>query len=203
MPSALCPELGALRSLTLTPQSRRLIYCRGCRIACIPYSRKEFSIHGKSCLLVEARTPDRNQDRSQPRQQEPSSVAACASCARPSPPATRRPSPPATRETVSVLDKSVQKGVLHKNTASRYKARLNARVKAVVPPRRPPKLSLRNTKAGIRPGLRGFGPPILPQWRIVPCSPTTQPECGVGKASERGNDKLSTCFVRALPASVV
>jgi small subunit ribosomal protein S20 len=37
-------------------------------------------------------------------------------------------------ETVSVLDKSVQKGVLHKNTASRYKARLNARVKAVVVP---------------------------------------------------------------------
>jgi len=35
-------------------------------------------------------------------------------------------------ETVSVLDKSVQKGVLHKNTASRYKSRLNARVKAVV-----------------------------------------------------------------------
>lgn len=33
-------------------------------------------------------------------------------------------------ETVSVLDKSVQKGVLHKNTASRYKSRLNARVKA-------------------------------------------------------------------------
>ena len=36
------------------------------------------------------------------------------------------------RSTVSVLDKSVQKGVLHKNTASRYKARLNARVKAAV-----------------------------------------------------------------------
>ena len=34
------------------------------------------------------------------------------------------------RETVSILDKSVQKGVLHKNTASRYKSRLNARVKA-------------------------------------------------------------------------
>jgi small subunit ribosomal protein S20 len=34
------------------------------------------------------------------------------------------------RETVSALDKSVQKGVLHKNTASRYKGRLNARVKA-------------------------------------------------------------------------
>ena len=36
------------------------------------------------------------------------------------------------RSTVSVLDKSVQKGVLHKNTASRYKSRLNARVKAAV-----------------------------------------------------------------------
>jgi small subunit ribosomal protein S20 len=33
--------------------------------------------------------------------------------------------------TVSVVDKGVQKGVLHKNTASRYKARLSARVKAV------------------------------------------------------------------------
>ena len=37
------------------------------------------------------------------------------------------------RETVSALDKSVQKGVLHKNTASRYKGRLNARVKAIAP----------------------------------------------------------------------
>jgi small subunit ribosomal protein S20 len=35
------------------------------------------------------------------------------------------------RLTASILDKSVQKGVLHKNTASRYKSRLNARVKAV------------------------------------------------------------------------
>ncbi len=35
------------------------------------------------------------------------------------------------RATVSVLDKSVQKGVLHKNTASRYKSRLNARLKAL------------------------------------------------------------------------
>jgi small subunit ribosomal protein S20 len=35
------------------------------------------------------------------------------------------------RETVSTLDKSVKKGVLHANTASRYKARLNARLKAV------------------------------------------------------------------------
>ena len=36
------------------------------------------------------------------------------------------------RETVSVLDKGVQKGILHDNTASRYKGRLNARVKALV-----------------------------------------------------------------------
>ena len=35
------------------------------------------------------------------------------------------------RETVSTLDKSVQKGVLHKNTVSRYKSRLNKRVKAL------------------------------------------------------------------------
>ncbi len=34
--------------------------------------------------------------------------------------------------TASILDKSVQKGVLHKNTASRYKSRLNARVKSAV-----------------------------------------------------------------------
>jgi small subunit ribosomal protein S20 len=35
------------------------------------------------------------------------------------------------RATASILDKSVQKGVLHDNTASRYKSRLNARVKAL------------------------------------------------------------------------
>ena len=35
------------------------------------------------------------------------------------------------RTVVSIIDKSVQKGVIHKNTASRYKSRLNARVKAV------------------------------------------------------------------------
>jgi len=34
------------------------------------------------------------------------------------------------RETVSALDKAIQKGVLHKNTAARYKSRLSARVKA-------------------------------------------------------------------------
>ncbi len=35
------------------------------------------------------------------------------------------------RSTVSVIDKGVQKGVLHANTASRYKSRLSARVKAL------------------------------------------------------------------------
>jgi small subunit ribosomal protein S20 len=35
------------------------------------------------------------------------------------------------RQTVSALDKAVQKGVLHENTASRYKSRLNARLNAV------------------------------------------------------------------------
>jgi small subunit ribosomal protein S20 len=37
----------------------------------------------------------------------------------------------AYRATVSIVDKGVQKGVLHKNTASRYKARLSARIKAL------------------------------------------------------------------------
>ena len=35
------------------------------------------------------------------------------------------------RATVSALDKSVRKGILHDNTASRYKSRLHARLKAV------------------------------------------------------------------------
>jgi small subunit ribosomal protein S20 len=36
------------------------------------------------------------------------------------------------RQTVSTLDKSVQKGIFHDNTVSRYKSRLNARLKALV-----------------------------------------------------------------------
>ncbi len=36
------------------------------------------------------------------------------------------------RSTVSTLDKGVQKGVLHANTVSRYKSRLNARLKTLV-----------------------------------------------------------------------
>ncbi|MBX6360111.1 MAG: 30S ribosomal protein S20 [Acidobacterium ailaaui] len=35
------------------------------------------------------------------------------------------------RKTVSQIDKSVQKGILHDNTASRYKSRLAARLKAL------------------------------------------------------------------------
>ena len=35
------------------------------------------------------------------------------------------------RATVSALDKSVQKGSLHSNTVSRYKSRLNTRLKAL------------------------------------------------------------------------
>jgi small subunit ribosomal protein S20 len=35
------------------------------------------------------------------------------------------------RETVSTLDRAVKKGILHENTASRYKSRLSARLAAV------------------------------------------------------------------------
>ena len=35
------------------------------------------------------------------------------------------------RTAVSVIDKSVKKGVIHSNTGSRYKSRLNARVRAL------------------------------------------------------------------------
>jgi small subunit ribosomal protein S20 len=36
------------------------------------------------------------------------------------------------RTAVSVIDKSVKKGVIHANTGSRYKSRLNARVRSAV-----------------------------------------------------------------------
>jgi len=35
------------------------------------------------------------------------------------------------RQTVSALDKAIQKGVVHENTASRYKSRLSARLNAL------------------------------------------------------------------------
>jgi small subunit ribosomal protein S20 len=35
------------------------------------------------------------------------------------------------RKTVSALDKAIQKGTLHENTASRYKSRLSKRVGAI------------------------------------------------------------------------
>lgn len=34
------------------------------------------------------------------------------------------------RETVSMIDRSLRKGVIHRNTAARYKSRLAARLKA-------------------------------------------------------------------------
>ena len=37
----------------------------------------------------------------------------------------------ALRQTISVIDKAIQKGALHENTASRYKSRLSARVNAL------------------------------------------------------------------------
>jgi small subunit ribosomal protein S20 len=37
----------------------------------------------------------------------------------------------AYRQTVSALDKAIQKGILHENTASRYKSRLCARLSAL------------------------------------------------------------------------
>ncbi len=37
------------------------------------------------------------------------------------------------RETVSALDKAIQKGSLHENTASRYNSRLSARVRGMAP----------------------------------------------------------------------
>ena len=35
------------------------------------------------------------------------------------------------RQTVSALDKAIQKGVIHENTASRYKSRVSARLNAL------------------------------------------------------------------------
>jgi small subunit ribosomal protein S20 len=35
------------------------------------------------------------------------------------------------RQTVSALDKAIQKGVLHENTAARYKSRLSGRLNAL------------------------------------------------------------------------
>jgi small subunit ribosomal protein S20 len=35
------------------------------------------------------------------------------------------------RETVAAMDKAVHKGTIHKNTASRYKSRLSARLNAI------------------------------------------------------------------------
>ena len=51
------------------------------------------------------------------------------------------------RATVSVLDKSVQKGVLHSNTVSRYKSRLAARLKTLASSTSTPKAATKTAKA--------------------------------------------------------
>ena len=51
------------------------------------------------------------------------------------------------RATVSLLDKSVQKGILHSNTVSRYKSRLNARLKAVATATAAPKAAAKVSKS--------------------------------------------------------
>ncbi len=43
----------------------------------------------------------------------------------------RKSAEQAFRKAVSSLDKAIQKGVIHKNTASRYKSRLSARLNAL------------------------------------------------------------------------
>ena len=43
----------------------------------------------------------------------------------------KQPAEQVYRQTVSALDKAIQKGTLHEKTASRYKSRLSARVKAL------------------------------------------------------------------------
>jgi small subunit ribosomal protein S20 len=47
------------------------------------------------------------------------------------------------RATVSALDKSVQKGILHLNTVSRYKSRLNARLKLLATTGAAPKAAVK------------------------------------------------------------
>src|SRR5262249_54821623 len=43
----------------------------------------------------------------------------------------RKPAEAGFRETVSAIDKAIQKGVLHANTAARYKSRLSARLSKI------------------------------------------------------------------------
>ena len=46
---------------------------------------------------------------------------------------TREESQPVIPQTLSSIDKAVQKGLIHKNTASRLKSRLMARLNATAP----------------------------------------------------------------------
>ena len=93
------------------------------------WTLKDIDQDGESCFGAEARPADGNQDGGEPLQQEPRPRSAAQSAHGPHLGDTKTLDATFSA-TVSTLDKSVQKGVLHKNTASRYKARLNARVKA-------------------------------------------------------------------------
>ena len=58
-------------------------------------------------------------------------VARCGSCVKSLAKGDKTGAELVFRQTVSALDKAVQKGVIHENTASRYKSRLSARVNAL------------------------------------------------------------------------
>ena len=86
--------------------------------------------HGKPCFIAEARPSDGTQDRVNRanKTRVRSSLRALREALQKG---DAKSVGEQYRATVSALDKSVQKGTLHKNTASRYKSRLSARVKAV------------------------------------------------------------------------
>ena len=86
--------------------------------------------HGKSFFGAEARPSDNEANRPQPGQHIATAHRSARACARAWKRATKPPPARPTGETVSALDKAIQKGVLHENTASRYKSRLSARLNA-------------------------------------------------------------------------
>ena len=58
----------------------------------------------------------------------PACAARCAISARPSTAATPASVKDALRNTISLVDKMAGKGIIHRNTAGRYKSRLSQRV---------------------------------------------------------------------------
>jgi small subunit ribosomal protein S20 len=120
-------------ALTRCPVSRRLRNCEGCGSICIltPHNPliKEVSMANHVSALKRARqTVTRSEVNRANRSRVRTSLRALRE-------ALVKGDVPAAqaqyRETVSTLDKSVQKGILHDNTVSRYKSRLNARLKAL------------------------------------------------------------------------